>query len=63
MSYALTQKGQVAMPKAIREAGARETILPDFMIGAQAEDIGAALITRDPRRYRSCFPDLKLIAP
>jgi hypothetical protein len=43
--------------------GKRETILPDFMIGAQAEDIGATLITRDPRRYRTYFPDLKLIAP
>lgn len=43
--------------------GKRETILPDFMIGAQAEDIGATLITRDPRRYRIYFPDLKLIAP
>lgn len=46
-----------------QNTGPCETILPDFMIGAQAEDIGAKLITRDPRRYRTYFPDVKLIAP
>ena len=37
--------------------------LPDFFIGAHAAILGAPLLTRDPRRYRSYFPTLELIAP
>jgi predicted nucleic acid-binding protein len=46
-----------------RRGGARTTTLPDFFIGAHALVRGHTLITRDPRRYCSYFPDLKLIAP
>lgn len=43
--------------------GRRERVLADFLIGAQASESGGALLTRDPRRYRKDFPDLRLIAP
>jgi predicted nucleic acid-binding protein len=43
--------------------GARERTLPDFLIGAHAEVAGHALLTRDPARYRSYFPDIDIIAP
>lgn len=43
--------------------GGREHLLGDFLIGAHAEAAGAALITRDTRRYRHYFPDLTLITP
>lgn len=43
--------------------GARTTILPDLLIGTHATVARMALLTRDPRRYRSYFPGLKLIAP
>lgn len=43
--------------------GARTGVLPDFFIGAHAASLGVPLITRDPRRYRSYFPTLMLIAP
>jgi predicted nucleic acid-binding protein len=43
--------------------GVSMSILPDFFIGAQAMVMGQPLITRDPRRYRTYFPDLELIAP
>ena len=43
--------------------GTKTNVLPDFLIGANALDRGATLITRDPARYRTYFPDLKLIAP
>jgi predicted nucleic acid-binding protein len=46
-----------------RRGGARTQVLPDFLIGAQAADQGASLVTRDPRRLRDAFPDLKLITP
>ncbi len=46
-----------------RQSGARGGLLADFLIGAQAETDEVPLITRDPRRYRTYFPDLKLIAP
>jgi predicted nucleic acid-binding protein len=47
-----------------REAGGRKTgVLPDFFIGAQASIERLPLVTRDPRRYRTYFPQIELIAP
>ena len=46
-----------------RAGGARERTLPDFLIGAHAAISGHRLLTRDPARYRSYFPDLEIIAP
>lgn len=43
--------------------GGRATILPDFLVGAHAVVERMHLLTRDVRRYRSYFPELKLIAP
>jgi predicted nucleic acid-binding protein len=43
--------------------GAKRSPLPDFYIGAHAAVGGMQLLTRDPRRYRSYLPKLKLISP
>ena len=43
--------------------GRRERTLPDFLIGAHALVGGHRLLTRDPARYRSDFPDLDIISP
>jgi hypothetical protein len=46
-----------------RSGGPRTGVLPDFFIGAHAEVERLPLLTRDPRRYRTYFPDVILIAP
>ena len=46
-----------------RRGGRRSSTLPDFYIGAHAAVAGMDLLTRDPTRYRSYFPGLKVIAP
>lgn len=46
-----------------RRGGLRRSPLPDFYIGAHAAIRGAAVTTRDPARYRTYFPRLKVISP
>ncbi|HEY2706662.1 MAG TPA: type II toxin-antitoxin system VapC family toxin [Caulobacteraceae bacterium] len=46
-----------------RRGGARSSPLPDFFIGAHASTAGYSLLTRDPRRFRTYFPNVQLIAP
>jgi predicted nucleic acid-binding protein len=46
-----------------RSGGARRAPLPDFYIGAHAAIAGMALLIRDPKRYRTYFPTLELVAP
>lgn len=46
-----------------RAGGPRPLPLPDFFIGAHAQAAGLALLTRDPARVKTYFPDVALIAP
>lgn len=46
-----------------RAGGSRTAPLPDFFIGAHAAVEGLALLSRDPARYRTYFPQVRLLAP
>ena len=46
-----------------RLGGPRRSPMPDFYIGAHAAVEGMTLLTRDPRRYRTYFPTIEVIAP
>ncbi len=46
-----------------RAGGTRESILPDFLIGAHAAVTARPLLTRDPRRIAAHIPGAKLITP
>lgn len=46
-----------------REGGAREAILPDFLIGAHAAVTRRPLLTRDPRRVATYIPGTELFSP
>lgn len=46
-----------------RPAEAPKAILADFLIAGHAQALNATVLTRDPRFYRTYFPDLPLITP
>lgn len=46
-----------------RRGGTKHAPLADFFIGAHAAVAGYQVMTRDPARYRTYFPKLKLISP
>lgn len=50
--------------RAYRSAGGvKNGVMPDFFIGAHAAIDGIELLTRDPGRYRTYFPTVRLITP
>ena len=52
-----------AFEKYRKRSGVKRSPLPDFFIGAHAAVAGMTLLTRDPRRYRTYFPKLRIISP
>lgn len=46
-----------------RRGGTRTSVLADFFIGAQAQSLRVPILTRDEGRYRTYFPDVRLITP
>jgi len=39
------------------------SVMADFLIGGHAQSLGATILTRDPRFYRTYFPEVPLISP
>lgn len=46
-----------------RNSGVKSSPLPDFYIGAHAAVTKRTLLTRDKRRYKNYFPNIKIISP
>jgi len=46
-----------------RAGGARQAVLPDFLIGAHAAVTRRPVLTRDPRRIATYIPGAELISP
>ena len=44
-------------------SGKKNSVLPDFFIGAHAAILNISLLTRDTARYKTYFPKLHLITP
>jgi predicted nucleic acid-binding protein len=63
LPYAAGWIAAQAFLKYRRVGGAKTSPLPDFYIGAHAEAEGHTLVTRDPARYRTYFPNVAIIAP
>ena len=62
LDFASAHRAGIAHREYRRRGGARTTIVADFLIGAHASVLGAALLTRD-RGFRSYFPELSMITP
>ena len=63
LTNAVAHRAGVAHREYRRAGGARDTILPDFLIGAQADMMGLPILTRDPRRFSTYFRNLVLVDP
>ena len=63
LPYAAGWLAAQAFLKYRRSGGTKTSPLPDFYIGAQAEIEQRTLVTRDPARYRTYFPNIRIIAP
>jgi predicted nucleic acid-binding protein len=46
-----------------RNQGRKTSVMPDFYIGAHATVLECPILTRDATRYRTYFPQVKLICP
>ena len=46
-----------------KNKGQFRTALPDFFIGAHAQVLSCPILTRDPQRFATYFPDVELITP
>jgi predicted nucleic acid-binding protein len=59
----LFRAGQAFLEYRDKNKGTKNNVLPDFLIGAQAETIGAPLLTADRGHFLKYFSKINLITP
>lgn len=63
LTFAECYRAGAAFREYRRNGGPRTTILPDFLIGAQAAVRGWPILTRDSKRFARYFPEVEIIDP
>lgn len=63
LSFADCHRAGTAFRHYRRNGGLRTSILPDFLIGAQAANRGWPIVTRDRKGFATYFPEVELIDP
>ncbi|WP_425361597.1 type II toxin-antitoxin system VapC family toxin [Candidatus Tisiphia endosymbiont of Ceraclea dissimilis] len=60
---ALFLAGKVFLQYKRENSGKKNSVLPDFFIGAHASVLNISILTRDTARYKTYFPKLNIIHP
>ena len=60
---ALFLAGKVFIQYKRENSGKKNSVLPDFFIGAHASILNISILTRDTARYKTYFPKLNIIHP
>ena len=59
----IAQRAARAQAEYRKKGGTREVLIPDFLIGANAEFYSKRILTTNPRDFMKYFPDVEVLTP